>query len=175
MTIHETASGTGETHQPAGHDHDDNVLYCTVHPHVETMLRCNKCGRPMCTRCAVKTPVGYRCRECVREQQNKFFNAQILDYMIAAAVAVVISFVAALILARLWFFFAFFAAPVAGGLIGRVILQLTGKRRGRYTGVLVGAGVVLGALPFLLLNPLSVGIFLFLATSTAVAQFGLYI
>ena len=33
--------------------------------------------------------------------------------------------------------------------------------------------MVLGALPFLLLNPLSIGIYLFMATGAAVAQFGL--
>lgn len=153
---------------------EEEVVYCTVHPNTATSLRCNRCGRPMCTRCAVKTPVGYRCRECVREQQDKFFNAQMLDYLIAAGVTLVMSFFAAGILARIgWFFIAFFLAPAAGGLIGRAVMTLTRKRRGRYTGAVVGTCVVLGALPFLLFNPLSVGIYLFMATGTAVAQFGL--
>lgn len=155
------------------HTESDGKLYCSVHPTIETSLRCNKCGRPMCTRCAVRTPVGYRCRECVRQQQDTFFTAQVVDYLIAAAVSLAFSFVAAAILARLWWFLAFFAAPAVGGVIGRVIYRLTGKRRGRYTGAVVGACVVMGALPFLLLNPLSVGIFLFMATGAAVAQFGL--
>ena len=128
----------------------------------------------MCTRCAVKTPVGYRCRECVREQQDKFFDAQMRDYLIAGVVALVMSFVAAAILARIgWFIIVFFLAPAAGGLIGRAVFRLTGRRRGRYTGAVVGTCVVLGALPFLLLNPLSIGIYLFMATGAAVAQFGL--
>ena len=76
---------------------DDEVVYCTVHPNAETALRCNRCGRPMCTRCAVRTPVGYRCKECVREQQDKFFDAQMIDYLIAAGVSLVASFFAALI------------------------------------------------------------------------------
>jgi hypothetical protein len=125
-------------------------LYCTVHPNVETTLRCNRCGRPMCTRCAVKTPVGYRCRECVRAQQDKFFDAQMLDFLIA-----------------------FFLAPAAGGVIGTVVWRMTGKRRGRYTAIVVGTGVVAGALPFVLVNPITIGIYLFMATSTAVAQFRL--
>jgi len=130
----------------------------------------------MCTRCAVRTPVGYRCKECVREQQNTFFTAQVIDYLIAAGVSLVMSFFAAFILANIgWFFIAFFIAPAAGGLIGRVVLRLTGKRRGRYTGAVVGTCVVLGALPLLPLNLLSVGIYLFMATGTAVAQFGLHL
>ncbi len=155
-------------------DTQEELVYCTVHPTIATSLRCNRCGRPMCTRCAVKTPVGYRCRECVREQQDKFFDAQMRDYLIAGVVALVMSFVAAAILARIgWFIIVFFLAPAAGGLIGRAIFRLTGRRRGRYTGAVVGTCVVLGALPFLLLNPLSIGIYLFVATGAAVAQFGL--
>ncbi|NLF75929.1 MAG: hypothetical protein GX573_09530 [Chloroflexi bacterium] len=155
-------------------DTQEELVYCTVHPTIATSLRCNRCGRPMCTRCAVKTPVGYRCRECVREQQDKFFDAQMRDYLIAGVVALVMSFVAAAILARIgWFIIVFFLAPAAGGLIGRAVFRLTGRRRGRYTGAVVGTCVVLGALPFLLLNPLSIGIYLFMATGAAVAQFGL--
>ncbi|HYN88142.1 MAG TPA: tetratricopeptide repeat protein, partial [Ardenticatenaceae bacterium] len=43
----------------------EEMLHCSVHPDRETMLRCNRCGRPMCPECAVRTPVGLRCRECV--------------------------------------------------------------------------------------------------------------
>jgi hypothetical protein len=156
------------------HAEESTKLYCTVHPNIETTLRCNRCGRPMCTRCAVKTPVGYRCRECVRAQQDKFFDAQMLDYLIAAGVSLVVSFFAAFFLARIAFFLiAFFVAPAVGGVIGTVVWRLTGKRRGRYTAVVVGTGVVAGALPFVLLNPISIGIYLFMATSTAVGQFRL--
>jgi hypothetical protein len=37
---------------------------CTYHPNVLTRLRCSKCGKPICPRCAVETPVGFRCPEC---------------------------------------------------------------------------------------------------------------
>ncbi len=155
-------------------DEDEVKLYCTVHPTVETNLRCNRCGRPMCTKCAVLTPVGYRCRECVREQQDKFFDAQMLDYMVAGAISLGVSLLAAAILARIgWFLIAFFLAPAAGGIIGTLVWQFTGKRRGRHTAIVVGAGVVLGALPFLIFNPLAIGIYLFMATGAAVARFRL--
>ena len=149
-------------------------LYCTVHPDVETTLRCNRCGRPMCTRCAVRTPVGYRCKECVRAQQDRFFDAQMQDYLVAGAVSLALSFFAAGVVARLgWFFFAFFLAPAAGGAIGTVVWRLTGKRRGRYTALVVGGAVVLGALPFLLSNLFAIGVYLVLATSAAAARFQL--
>src|SRR5215216_981534 len=37
---------------------------CADHPDVETRLRCSRCGRPICPRCAVRTPVGMRCPDC---------------------------------------------------------------------------------------------------------------
>lgn len=169
-SVNETPTRTGDPDQDRP---DEETMFCTVHPNVEATLRCNRCGRPMCTRCAVRTPVGYRCRQCVRQQQDKFFNAQMIDYLIAAGVSLVLSFFAAAIVARLGFFLAFLAAPMAGGVIGTVVWQLTGKRRGRYTALVVGAGVVVGALPSLLFNLIAVGIFMVMATGTAVTQFRL--
>ncbi len=169
MTIPERAKDTHAEEQS-----EEEVLYCTVHPTVQTTLRCNRCGRPMCTKCAVKTPVGYRCKQCVREQQDVFFNAQVIDYMIATGASLVISFFAAWIIARINFFLiAIFLAPAVGGVIGTVVWRLTGKRRGRYTSLFVGTAVVAGALPFVLLNPISIAIYLFLATGAAVARFRL--
>src|SRR5688572_1451926 len=43
----------------------DGRTFCAIHTSVETTLRCNKCGRYMCVKCAVRTPVGYRCKQCV--------------------------------------------------------------------------------------------------------------
>lgn len=37
---------------------------CTYHPDVKTGLRCSRCGKPICPKCAVRTPVGLRCPEC---------------------------------------------------------------------------------------------------------------
>lgn len=39
-------------------------MQCTTHPSVETELTCSRCGKPICPRCLVTTPVGARCREC---------------------------------------------------------------------------------------------------------------
>src|SRR3972149_4976134 len=51
------------------------ALTCANHPTRETSLRCKRCNKPICASCAVLTPVGYRCRECVREQQAIFDTA----------------------------------------------------------------------------------------------------
>ncbi len=153
---------------------EEGKVYCTLHPTVETTLRCNRCGRPMCAKCARRTPVGYRCQQCVRQQQDVFFNAEVLDYLITVGVSLVAGFFAAFFMSLIgWFFIAFFIGPAVGGIIGQIILKLTRKRRGRYTAYVVGACLVLSALPFVLTNPLTILVYLFMSVGTAVAQFGL--
>ncbi len=42
----------------------NETLFCINHPDEETVLQCSKCLQPICTRCAIRTPVGLRCPEC---------------------------------------------------------------------------------------------------------------
>ena len=79
---------------------EDEHTYCAVHPDRETALQCNKCGRYMCVQCAVPTPVGYRCKECVRGIEDKFFNASPADPAIVFAVCAVLSGIGAFIAAQ---------------------------------------------------------------------------
>lgn len=39
---------------------------CFYHPDVTTGLRCSRCEKPICPRCMVASPVGYRCPDCAR-------------------------------------------------------------------------------------------------------------
>lgn len=43
---------------------DRGEVACSYHPSVTTRLRCSRCGKPICPRCGVRTPVGLRCPEC---------------------------------------------------------------------------------------------------------------
>lgn len=130
-------------------DHDSaETTFCAVHPDRETALRCNKCGRLMCTDCAVPTPVGYRCRECVRQHENQFYKGTIVDYVVVFAVSGVLSALGLFVLGLIGGFLLFvilLALPIGGG-IGEAALRLTGRRRGRYSGLVAAAGVVVGAL-----------------------------
>jgi len=149
-------------------------LHCINHPHRETALRCNRCGAPVCTSCVVRTPVGYRCAECVKAQQATFFNAQWYDYPIAGIVALLLSIPAAAIASVAGWFFAIIVSPVAGGLIGGIVHWAIGRRRGRWTWLIVTVGLVLGALAAMgvtaiLRSPslISLGIYVFMATGAA--------
>jgi len=134
------------------HLHDletqDEILYCTVHPDRETSLRCNKCGRPMCAQCAVSTPVGYRCRECVRGIQAGYYKATERDYAIIFAACAGLTLIAGAIMSALslGLLFSLILALPAGGGIAELGLRVTSRRRGRQSANLAAAGAVIGGL-----------------------------
>jgi hypothetical protein len=142
-----TVHSEGEEHEV---EYVDDVLFCANHPGRQTHLRCNRCGKPICSSCAKRTPVGYRCPECIREQEDVFFTARPLDYLITVFIALPLSIIAGYIAPLIGFFVIFLAAGV-GTLIGRLVLWAIGRRRGRWIPLLVGALVVIGAaVPYLL-------------------------
>jgi hypothetical protein len=163
----QTTTGAGEATAEA-------PLTCTVHPNVETSLRCNKCGRPMCSQCAVLTPVGYRCRECVRGQQKVYFNAQPVDPVIQAVIALALGGLAAglmgLIGLRLGFIgwlIAFWAGSAAGALIADIAHRAVGKRRGRYSWLIVAGGIGLSGLAAALITGFALTQLIFIATAVS--------
>jgi hypothetical protein len=123
-------------------------LYCANHPNVETGLRCNNCGKPICPKCAVLTPTGYRCKECVRNQQKVFDTAAWYDPLIAFLIAGVLSFLGSL-LANILGFFVLFVAPIAGVIIAEAIRFAVQRRRSTRLFQAAAAGAALGSLPLL--------------------------
>jgi membrane associated rhomboid family serine protease len=49
-------------------DHTTAAPVCYRHPDRHTLLRCSRCGRPICAACSIDASVGQRCPECVREE-----------------------------------------------------------------------------------------------------------
>jgi hypothetical protein len=133
-------------------------LYCYVHPDRETLLRCNRCERPICSQCAVLTPTGYRCKNCVRGQQKVFDTAQSTDFIAAEGIAVVLSFLGSLV-AGVMGFFTIFIAPIAGVIIAEAVRWAVHRRRSRSLFQTAAGAAALGSLPLLALAllPLLVG------------------
>ena len=130
-------------------------MHCVNHPDVETYLRCNKCGQPICAKCAVLTPVGYRCKDCVRAQQRVFYKSfRPIYYLLAAVVALPLGLVAGWLIPSLGWF-AVVLGPVAGAGIAEVVRWAIQSRRGPYTWLVVCGCIVVGALPQLVLSLLS--------------------
>lgn len=121
------------------------VLTCYVHPDRPTKLRCNRCNRPICVSCAIQTPVGYRCRECIRGQQQVFETAGRLDFAIAGIVAGVSAAFATPLLSGLGFW-GFLLAPLVGGAIAEVVRAAVRRRRSRRLPLVAGIGAAAGVL-----------------------------
>ncbi len=148
---------------------ESSTMYCEVHPNVETSLRCNKCGRPMCMRCAVRTPVGYRCKECVRGQQRVYYNAQPLDPLIQGAIGLVLGglafLLAALVGVELGFIgwlIAFWVGSAVGAGIADVAHRAVGRRRNRYSWLVVAGAIAASGLVVIVISGISITKLIFL-------------
>lgn len=149
-----------EAHIAAAVDGTD-VLYCEKHGR-ETTLRCNRCEKPICSKCAVRTPTGYRCEECVRGQQKAFDTANPYDFVIAIPIAAILSFIGSLIVPRLGFF-TIFLAPGAGAVIAEVVRRVLQRRRSRQLFRWTTVAVAVASL-FPILSSLFIFFLAFLAT-----------
>jgi hypothetical protein len=133
---------------------DTPVYYCYVHPGRETGLRCNQCERPICASCAIRTPTGYRCKQCVKGQQKKFDTAEWFDYLFGFSVAGILSLIASVLAGLISgfgifiFFIISFAASTVGVIIAESARFVTRRHRSRKLYLTVAAGMILGALPF---------------------------
>ncbi len=127
-------------------------IYCVNHPGVETYLRCNKCGKPICVKCAVQTPVGYRCRDCINTQQRVFYaDFRPVHYLVAAVVTLPLALVAGWLVPSLGWY-AIILGPLAGGGIAEVARWAIRQRHGQYTWLVVCGCIVVGVLPWLLMK-----------------------
>jgi hypothetical protein len=151
-----------------------HVMYCSNHPGVATSLRCNRCEKPICIKCAVLTPTGYRCRECVRGQQKVYETAQWMDFPLACGLAFIIAFLGSF-LARLMFFLIIFVAPIVGSVVAEVVRVVVRRRRSKRLFQAVTISAVLGSLPLLLLRAASVVLHGSISSADAVfLWYGLY-
>jgi hypothetical protein len=123
---------------------------CANHPQTPTALRCNRCGKPVCIRCIVRTPVGYRCRECVRGQQQVFESVVGSDYVVAVVIAAPLAALIGWPVTSLQFF-SIFLAPLVGGGIAELVRLAVRRRRGRYLNWAAAIAFVVGCLPLFVL------------------------
>lgn len=164
-----------DTREPQSAEGYQYVMYCANHPDRETSLRCNRCEKPICAKCAIQTPTGYRCKECVRGQQRIFETAEPQDFIVAILIAGFLGLVGSLFASALGFF-TLFIAPGAGAIIAELIRAAIRRRRSKRLFLAVAAATFAGSLlpicgllfslRFLGGSLLWQGIFAFLVTST---------
>ena len=125
-------------------------MQCATHPDVETNLRCGKCGKAICPRCMVQTPVGARCPDCAKQYRLPTYSISSGYYLRAAGAALGMAVVcglawgviANLILGFIPIILSFVIAGIVGWGIGEVVGMAVNRKRGRGLAVIGGAAVV---------------------------------
>ena len=99
---------------------------CAWHTGVETNVSCRECGRYMCPKDMVESPVGYKCRECGRAKITK---GGVKPRQVALALA--FGLVAAVVAAPVARFIPFFLlGPILyGGVVGEAARRGGGGHR----------------------------------------------
>jgi len=132
------------------------TTHCYYHPDVETSLRCNQCEKPICPKDAILTDTGYRCRECISNQQKRFNTAVWFDYLVIMVVTGLLSFLGSLLIYILpWGFLSIIISPAIGGGVAEVARRSVGGRRSKTLFQLATLAALLGSLPFLIIRLLS--------------------
>ena len=136
----------------------DAPYYCANHPSVPTFLRCARCNKPICARCRVSTPVGYRCFECAGLTVLPTYAVSSTYYTRAA----LFGFGVATAIGLLWAIlpgFEFWAALALGLAVGEAVGAAANQKRGPGLQAVGVAAVIWGivvsrlALAVLLLQP----------------------
>jgi len=112
------------------------------------VLRCNRCGKPITPETAVLTPTGYRCQDCIRQQQKVFDNTKWMDVVIGFLISGIIAFAGSWFVPRLGFF-TILIAPGIGTLIYKAVRLAVKQRRSKLLNSSILAGALIGSLPLL--------------------------
>ena len=136
-------------------------MRCAFHPKVETLLRCSKCEKPICSRCAILTPVGSRCRECAGIRRFSAFDAKPIDVMralvaalfVGLAVGLALGFADALFPPVLRWLLRAAGLVGAGYLVGEAVSVAVNRKRGVFFQVIAVMGFVFSYALFEILTP----------------------
>ncbi len=131
-------------------------MRCTTHPDVETNLCCGKCGKPICPKCLVQTPVGARCQRCARLYKLPTYQVSFRHYLRAVGVMLGLAVVCGIIRAALEHFLPPFVGllllPGIGYAIGECVSLSVNRKRGIGLAIVAGIGVALSYLVTVLLR-----------------------
>jgi hypothetical protein len=135
-----TTEGTASV-EPAD---DSGALRCYRHPERETWVRCGRCDRPICPRCAMQGPVGFRCRQCGRPARDPLTSLRPTQLAIGFGISALGGLVVGLVGGRIGLF-GLLLAWFAGGLIADSVIRFVGFKRGPRVLVMLFGGILVGA------------------------------
>ncbi len=155
-------------------------MKCATHPDVETNLRCGKCGRPICPKCLVQTPVGARCPDCARLYKLPTYRVSTKYYLRAVGtglgMAIACGFAWGVVMGLVSFFYLnLLLAPGVGYAIGRVVSLSVNRKRSTGLAAVAAVAVVISYLvsilfplgaSFMLLDLLALALGIFVAITS---------
>lgn len=124
------------------------ALRCANHPNTETHLRCSRCGKPICVKCVIPTPVGGRCRECANLRKSPILVVSPVRYAKAVAFGLGAAIVSGLIWGSIGNLFglSILLLFLLGYVVGEAVSRGADGRISRGLMVLAGASTVLAVL-----------------------------
>lgn len=116
---------------------------CSYHPDVETELTCTECGKPICPKEMVLTPVGYKCPEHARPAKGQYTYVKPAQLAKAAAAALVVGTGGGIVLGMVRFG-GLFAGLIWGALTAEAVRRASGGHRVLATALVAAGGIALG-------------------------------
>ncbi len=119
----------------------DEKKYCYIHKDVETGLKCTACGKHICPKCMVQSPVGYKCKECAQPKVTHLEQISAKQYILGGLVGLI----SGVGCTYFWFLFkcslgilGYAAAYFIGFFVAKTIVLITGHKKGLRIQILAG-------------------------------------
>ncbi|MGE3913872.1 MAG: hypothetical protein AB7K36_31300 [Chloroflexota bacterium] len=128
------------------------AMRCARDPEVETYLRCGGCGKPICPRCLIQTPVGAKCRECAQLRKLPMFDIKPLDYLkgtgagLAAGIGGGLAMILAQSLVPFVGIFGLMMMAAVGYGVSEAMRWATRRKQGTWIAVIAALCVVFGVI-----------------------------
>jgi hypothetical protein len=123
---------------------EDAALVCYRHPDRETFIRCGRCDRPICLKCAVQGPVGFRCRDCGLMKNDPLTSFAPAQLVLAIGVSLIAGAVAGVVAGQIGIF-SILVSYFAGGLVVEAVRRVVGYKHGPVMLGIVFGGIIAGA------------------------------
>ena len=155
-------------------------MRCATHPETETNLKCGKCGKPICPRCLVQTPVGARCPDCAKLYKLPTYRVPAKYYLRAIGTALGMAIVGGIVWGVInnlvpFFFRNFLLAAGVGYAIGEVVSRSVNRKRGKGLATVAGVAVAISYVVSILLLPFGFHLSLFLILDLLALALGIYV
>jgi len=116
---------------------------CSYHPDIETEMSCAECGKPICPKEMVLTPVGYKCPDCARPARSQYVLVKPKQLVRAIVVGLGVGILGGLILGAIaWG--GFFLGILWGSATSEAVRRASGGHRGGTVGVVAVASLGVG-------------------------------